>query len=50
MRILLDTHALLWFVLGDLKLSRNARAEMESSANEKVVKENKGENKGVRNQ
>ena len=37
MRILLDTHTLLWFVLGDLKLCRKARAEIESSANEKVV-------------
>lgn len=37
MRILLDTHAFLWFVLGDGKLSRTARTEIESSSNEKLV-------------
>ena len=37
MRILLDTHAFLWFVLGDAKLSRQARTAIESSANEKFV-------------
>lgn len=37
MRMLLDSHAFLWFVLGDAKLSRQARTEIESSTNEKLV-------------
>ena len=37
MRMLLDTHTLLWFTLGDAKLIRTAREEIESSGNEKLV-------------
>ena len=37
MRVLLDTHAFLWFVLGDLKLSSNARDHIEDPGNEKLV-------------
>lgn len=35
MKLLLDTHAFLWFVLGDTKLSATARSEIEDLANEK---------------
>ena len=34
MKILLDTHAWLWFVLGDPKLSGPARQQIEDPANE----------------
>lgn len=37
MRVLLDTHSFLWFVLGDAKLGRQARTLIESSANEKFI-------------
>lgn len=37
MRMLLDTHAFLWFVLGDLQLSSNARHHIEDPDNEKLV-------------
>lgn len=37
MRVLLDTHAWLWFALGDNSLSPAARAAIESPANEKFV-------------
>jgi PIN domain nuclease of toxin-antitoxin system len=37
MRVLLDRHAFLWFVLGDLKLSRNARRHIEDPGNEKLI-------------
>lgn len=37
MRVLLDTHAFLWFVLGDEKLSSNARRSIEDPGNEKLV-------------
>ena len=37
MRVLLDTHAFLWFVLGDVKLSSNARGHIEDPGNEKLV-------------
>jgi PIN domain nuclease of toxin-antitoxin system len=37
MRVLLDTHAFLWFVLGDPQLSRNARNRIEDPGNEKLV-------------
>src|SRR5688572_1222873 len=37
MRLLLDTHALLWFVLGDPLLSSRARALIEDPANDKFV-------------
>jgi PIN domain nuclease of toxin-antitoxin system len=35
MRLLLDTHAFLWFVMGDNRLSQSARAAIEDPANEK---------------
>lgn len=37
MKLLLDTHAVLWFVLGDRQLSATARALIDDSANEKLV-------------
>ena len=37
MRLLLDTHAFLWFVLGDLRLSEAARAEIERPDNQKFL-------------
>ena len=37
MRVLLDTHAFLWFVLGDPQLSSNARHHIEDPDNEKLV-------------
>jgi PIN domain nuclease of toxin-antitoxin system len=37
MRILLDTHAWLWFVLGDAALSPAARSLIEDPNNEKLV-------------
>jgi PIN domain nuclease of toxin-antitoxin system len=37
MRLLLDTHAWLWFVLGDASLSAPARAAIEAAENEKLV-------------
>ena len=37
MRLLLDTHAWLWFVLGDQSLSPTARALIEDLANEKLI-------------
>jgi PIN domain nuclease of toxin-antitoxin system len=37
MRLLLDTHAFLWFVMGDGRLSSVARAAIEDDANEKFV-------------
>ncbi len=37
MNVLLDTHALLWFVLGDPLLSTTARAHIEDPANVKHV-------------
>ena len=37
MRILLDTHALLWFYLGDRKLSSPARAVIEDPNNIKLI-------------
>lgn len=37
MRVLLDTHTFLWFVLGDGQLSARARAIIEDSLNEKLV-------------
>jgi PIN domain nuclease of toxin-antitoxin system len=36
-KILLDTHTLLWFVLGDAKLSGTARAHIEDLQNDKLV-------------
>ena len=37
MRLLLDTHALLWFCEGNPALSATARAAMEDSTNERYV-------------
>jgi PIN domain nuclease of toxin-antitoxin system len=37
MRMLLDTHAFLWFVLGDSQLSSPAQALIVDAANEKLV-------------
>jgi len=37
MRILLDTHTFLWFVLGDAQLSPGARSLIEDSGNEKLI-------------
>ena len=37
MRLLLDTHTLLWFVLGDAKLTGTARARIDDPTNEKLV-------------
>jgi len=36
MRLLLDTHAFLWFIMGDAKLSTVARAAIEDPGNEKL--------------
>jgi PIN domain nuclease of toxin-antitoxin system len=37
MRVLLDTHAWLWFVLGDPSLGRAARSTIEDPAAQKLV-------------
>ena len=37
MRLLLDTHAFLWFIMGDSKLSTTARNAIEDPGNEKLV-------------
>ena len=37
MRILLDTHTLLWFLWDDPKLSRLARGLIQDSFNQKLV-------------
>ena len=37
MRLLLDTHAWLWFVLGDSSLSAAARGLIEDPANDKLL-------------
>ena len=37
MKMLLDTHAFLWFIAGDSKLSNNARTSIEDDSNEKIV-------------
>jgi PIN domain nuclease of toxin-antitoxin system len=37
MKLLLDTHAFLWFVMGSANLSRNARALIESTSNENLI-------------
>lgn len=37
MRVLIDTHALLWFLQGDSRLSSTARETIESSANRRVL-------------
>jgi PIN domain nuclease of toxin-antitoxin system len=37
MKLLIDTHTLLWFITGDSKLSLNARLLIEDVANDKFV-------------
>jgi PIN domain nuclease of toxin-antitoxin system len=37
MRVLLDTHTFLWFVLGEPQLTANAKALIEEPGNEKLV-------------
>jgi PIN domain nuclease of toxin-antitoxin system len=37
MKLLLDTHAFLWFIMGNPNLSANARALIEDQANEKFL-------------
>ena len=37
MRLLLDTHAFLWFVADDPQLSHNARRLIEEPANERLL-------------
>lgn len=37
MKILIDTHALLWFLQGDSRLSATARTVIESTSNIKVL-------------
>jgi PIN domain nuclease of toxin-antitoxin system len=37
MKLLLDTHTFLWFILGNSNLSSNARALVEDQANEKFL-------------
>ena len=37
MRLLLDTHAFLWFIMGDPSLSASARALIEDVANERFL-------------
>src|ERR1044071_1973704 len=37
MKLLLDTHTFLWFIMGNPNLSANARALIEDLANEKFV-------------
>jgi PIN domain nuclease of toxin-antitoxin system len=36
-RLLLDTHSLLWFYLGDVQLSSAARAAIADPGNDKLV-------------
>ena len=37
MKLLLDTHALIWFLENDRRLSSTAREAIESSSNDKYV-------------
>jgi PIN domain nuclease of toxin-antitoxin system len=37
LRVLLDTHALIWFLAGDERLPRRARAEIEAAGGEALV-------------
>lgn len=37
MKVLLDTHALLWFLMGDKRLSRKARSAIESTKNTRLL-------------
>jgi PIN domain nuclease of toxin-antitoxin system len=37
MRLLLDTHTFLWFIIGSPKLSEKARASIEDTTNERLL-------------
>lgn len=37
MSVILDTHAFLWFVLGDSRLSKDARDQIEHPSQEKLI-------------
>lgn len=37
MKLLLDTHTFLWFIMGDPKLSEKARALIEDTRNERLL-------------
>ena len=37
MKLLLDTHTFLWFIMGNTKLSNNTRKLMEDTGNEKLL-------------
>jgi len=37
MKLLLDTHAFLWFIAGDSKLSGKAKTSIEDDSNQKIV-------------
>ena len=37
MKLVLDTHAFLWFIVGDPRLSTRAREAIESNANERLL-------------
>jgi PIN domain nuclease of toxin-antitoxin system len=37
MKLLLDTHTFLWFILGDPKLSTSARTRIEDPSNDKLL-------------
>ena len=37
MRVILDTHAFLWFIMGDARLSASARGLIEDAQNERLV-------------
>jgi PIN domain nuclease of toxin-antitoxin system len=37
MKVLLDTHAFLWFIMGSASLSVNARALIEDAGNERLL-------------
>jgi PIN domain nuclease of toxin-antitoxin system len=39
MRLLLDTHTLLWFFMGNPKLSNKARLLIEENQNQKLISE-----------
>lgn len=37
MKLLLDTHAFLWFIAGDPKLSKKAKSNIENEKNENLI-------------
>lgn len=37
MKLMIDTHAFLWFIMGSSKLSKKARDLVEDTANEKLI-------------